>query len=208
MGDFWLVGRTAGAGVPLPGGRPGGGGRAGGAAVRRRPRGVPPAARNHRRGMAGVSATQVVLHWLVDPVRRAAGGQGGRAFGWGVPPGAARTFGCRGGFPRRAVRRCQWLARKCRHSCGFGGAPARGCRAPRVWIAAQAQQSTRLDSALCLWRPLKCSPWGDLVKTPENFSDDPESSRNDLEKSGTDPGQCRKGFEKWQALWRALASTR
>ena len=64
-----------------------------------------------------------------------------------------------------------------------------------------------MDVALYLWRPLKCSPWGDLLKNPENSSDDPESSRNDLEKSGMDPGKCRKGFENWQALWTVMALT-
>ena len=70
---------------------------------------------------------------------------------------------------------------------------------------AQAQQSTRLDSALYLWRPLKCPPWGDLAKNPENPSDDPENSRNGLEQSGMDPGQCRKVLENRQAPRRALA---
>ena len=76
---------------------------------------------------------------------------------------------------------------------------------PRPCFRGQCKRSTRLDSALYLWRPLKCPPWGDLVKNPEIPSDDLENSRNGLEKSGMDPGQCRKVFQNWQAPWRALA---
>ena len=67
---------------------------------------------------------------------------------------------------------------------------------------------TNTNQSLYLWRPLKCPPWADPVKNSENPANDLGISRNDLEKSGIDPEECRKRFEKRQPLWRALALTR
>ena len=66
---------------------------------------------------------------------------------------------------------------------------------------------TNTNQSLYLWRPLKCPPWADPVKNPENPANDLGISRNDPEKSGNDLEKCGNDSGKQQALWRALPVT-